>query len=93
MSTANSCRVHSRSALSLHAAGAAATEGRGQREVNVLLAVHAHQEGGHVHDLLAHAANWEQEEQQGTSMSAHDTTCRACIITCTNPMHGVEHSP
>lgn len=39
--------------LSSDTAGAAATKGRGQREVNVLLGVQADHEGGHVDDLLA----------------------------------------
>lgn len=38
----------------LVAAGAAATEGAVECEVDVLLAVHAHHEGGNVHNLLAH---------------------------------------
>lgn len=39
--------------LSADTAGAAATEGRGQGEVNVLLGVETDNEGGHVDDLLA----------------------------------------
>ena len=42
--------------LALVAARAAAAEGAVERKVDVLLAVHAHQERGHVHDLLAHPA-------------------------------------
>lgn len=42
--------------LPLVAPGAAASEGAGEPEVNVLLAVDAHQEAGHVHQLLAHPA-------------------------------------
>ena len=42
--------------LALVAPWAAAAEGAGEREVYVLLAVQAHHEGGHVHDLLAHTA-------------------------------------
>mmetsp|Transcript_96921 Transcript_96921/g.312388 ORF Transcript_96921/g.312388 Transcript_96921/m.312388 type:complete len:386 (+) Transcript_96921:2-1159(+) len=41
--------------LATNAAGTAAAEGRGQREVNVLLAVQAHEEGGDVANLLANA--------------------------------------
>merc|ERR1719502_1007457 len=41
--------------LPAHAPGPAAPEGRGQGEVHVLLAVHPHQEGGDVADLLADA--------------------------------------
>ncbi len=48
--------VHSLHVLSLHAAGAATTEGAGQGEVDVLLAVNPHKERGHVHDLLSDAA-------------------------------------
>ena len=42
--------------LPLDAARAAAAEGAVQGKVDVLLAVDAHQEGGHIHDLLAHPA-------------------------------------
>lgn len=49
-------KKYSRSALPLHAAGAATTEGRCEGEVNVLLAVHAHHEAGDVHHLLANPA-------------------------------------
>merc|ERR1712129_218990 len=38
-----------------HAPRPAAAEGRGDREVNVLLALQAHQEGGDAADLPAHA--------------------------------------
>lgn len=48
--------VSSLEAAALVAAGTAATEGAVEREVDVLLAVHAHQERRHVHDLLAHPA-------------------------------------
>eukprot|EP00448_Togula_jolla_P011784 CAMPEP_0170615408 /NCGR_PEP_ID=MMETSP0224-20130122/25319_1 /TAXON_ID=285029 /ORGANISM="Togula jolla, Strain CCCM 725" /LENGTH=69 /DNA_ID=CAMNT_0010941133 /DNA_START=84 /DNA_END=291 /DNA_ORIENTATION=+ len=41
--------------LAAHAAWAAASKGRGQGEVDVLLAVKADQEGGDIADLLAHA--------------------------------------
>ena len=41
--------------LALHATRAATAEGRVQREVNVLLRIGAHEERGHVHDLLADA--------------------------------------
>mmetsp|Transcript_17967 Transcript_17967/g.39457 ORF Transcript_17967/g.39457 Transcript_17967/m.39457 type:complete len:215 (-) Transcript_17967:75-719(-) len=41
--------------LAAHAAWAASTEGRGQRKVDVLLAVEADEEGGDIADLLAHA--------------------------------------
>jgi hypothetical protein len=47
--------INSPGVLPLHAAGAAATEGAGQREVDVLLAVHAHHEAGDVDHLLADA--------------------------------------
>merc|ERR1719300_1239465 len=40
--------------LPLDTAGPSATEGRLEAEVNVLLGVEAHDEGGHVHHLLAH---------------------------------------
>ena len=40
--------------LPLHAAWATSTEGAVEGKVNVLLAVHSHKEGRHIHDLLAH---------------------------------------
>lgn len=45
----------SRLPLALDATRAAAAEGRVERKVNVLLAIGAHEEGGHVHDLLSDA--------------------------------------
>lgn len=45
---------HSLERFPLVAAGAAATEGAVEGKVDVLLAVHAHHEGGHIHNLLAH---------------------------------------
>ncbi|KAJ7511648.1 ankyrin repeat-containing domain protein [Mycena galericulata] len=44
-----------RSALALHAPGAPAAVGRGERKVDVLLRVEAHDEGGDVDDLAADA--------------------------------------
>ncbi len=44
----------------LVAARAAAAEGAVERKVDVLLAVHAHHEGRHVHDLLAHPVAAQQ---------------------------------
>ena len=49
---ATSSRSH---AFSLHATRAATAERRVEREVNVLLAIRAHHEGGHVDDLLTDA--------------------------------------
>lgn len=43
------------SVAALHAAGAATAVWGVEAEVNVLLRVDAHHEGGHVHDLLADA--------------------------------------
>lgn len=40
----------------LVAAGAAAAEGAVERKIDVLLAVHTHHEGRHVHNLFAHPA-------------------------------------
>mmetsp|Transcript_96925 Transcript_96925/g.312401 ORF Transcript_96925/g.312401 Transcript_96925/m.312401 type:complete len:386 (+) Transcript_96925:2-1159(+) len=51
--------------LATNAAGTAAAEGRGQREVNVLLAVQAHQEGRDVADLLADADVTLADERAG----------------------------
>jgi len=47
--------TRARQPLALHAARAAAAERRLEREVDVLLAVRADEEGGHVDDLLADA--------------------------------------
>ena len=56
---------HSR-VLPLDAAGAATSEGAGQREVDVLLAVNTDHEGGHIDDLLANTAD---RQQRGDAMS------------------------
>lgn len=58
-------RFHPLGVLPLHAAGAAAAEGAGQREVDVLLAVHAHHEAGHIHHLLAHTAGGGSTDVRG----------------------------
>ena len=47
----------------LDAAGAAATEGRLEREVNVALRVEAHHEARHVHQLLAHTKSAQKKEK------------------------------
>ena len=49
--------------LSLDAAWASATVWRPQGEVDVLLAVQAHHEGGDVHHLLAHTAKTERGKE------------------------------
>jgi hypothetical protein len=51
------------STLSLDTSGATSTEGRGQSEVNVLLAVKSDHEGGDVDDLLT---NTKKNCQRGT---------------------------
>ena len=50
--------------LALVAPWAAAAEGAGEREVYVLLAVQAHHERGHIHDLLAHTARRRRRRQK-----------------------------
>ena len=51
--SASQCSPHPPHVAPLHAAWATTVEGAGQCEINVLLAVNAHQERRHVHDLLA----------------------------------------
>ena len=71
--------------LPLHAARAAAAEGAGQREVNVLLAVHAHQEAGDIDQLLADAASTNNSAQCGSAWGVspctlHGHTLHFCIV-------------
>jgi hypothetical protein len=62
--SANNLRL----ALPLHAAGAATTEGTGERKVDVLLAVHTHHEAGDVHHLLANPAGQSHKQANRTAV-------------------------
>ena len=61
--------VYSLHVLPLYTAWSATTEGAGQGEVDVLLAVHSYQEGGHIHYLLADAVS-EGEKKDGPNWCA-----------------------
>lgn len=54
----------------LVATSAAATEGAVESEVNVLLAVNAHHEGGHVHNLLADPVVQERNQYWASCSAA-----------------------
>ena len=68
--------IHSLQVLSLDTTRAATTEGTGQGEVNVLLAVDPHEEGRHVHDLLADAG------EMGRGEEGRGVGSKKCIILC-----------
>lgn len=78
--SACACLRHSRSVLSLDAAWAAAAEGTGEGEVNVLLALHAHQEGGHVHDLLADTADTRHTRRR--TRASFSASCDSFPLLC-----------